>query len=65
MAIIGPMSFGPDGEWVKPRIIYAQFQNVTAGSDMAQFKDMTKQVVVWPPELKTGDLVFPYEKAVK
>jgi branched-chain amino acid transport system substrate-binding protein len=62
--IIGPISFGPDGEWTKPRIIYAQFQNVSGG-DIAQFKDMQKQIVVWPPELKTGELVHPYEKAVK
>lgn len=62
--IIGPMAFGPDGEWAKPRIIYTQFQNVV-GSDMGQFKDMSKQIVVWPPELKTGELIHPYEKAVK
>ena len=62
--IIGQIAFGPDGEWAKPRIIYAQFQNVS-GSDIGQFKDMSKQVVVWPNELKTGELVHPYEKAAK
>ena len=62
--IIGPIGFGPDGEWVKPRIIYAQFQNVS-GSDISQFKDMSKQIVVWPNELKTGELVHPYDKAAK
>ena len=62
--IIGPIAFGPDGEWVKPRIIYAQFQNVS-GNDIGQFRDMSKQVVVWPNELKTGELVHPYEKAAK
>jgi len=62
--IIGPMAFGPDGEWAKPRIIYTQFQNVS-GSDIAQFKDMSKQIVVWPPELKTGELIHPYEKAAR
>jgi branched-chain amino acid transport system substrate-binding protein len=62
--VIGPISFGPDGEWTKPRIIYAQFQNVSGG-DIAQFKDMQKQIVVWPPELKTGELVHPYDKALK
>jgi branched-chain amino acid transport system substrate-binding protein len=62
--IIGPMACGPDGEWAKPRIIYTQFQNVS-GSDIAQFKDMSKQIVVWPPELKTGELIHPFEKAMK
>ncbi len=62
--IIGPMSFGEDGEWRTPRIIYAQFQNV-AGNDIGQFKDMSRQVVVWPPELKTGNLIYPYDRAAK
>ena len=62
--IIGPMTFGDDGEWKTPRIIYAQFRNV-AGNDIGQFRDMSRQFVVWPPELKTGDLVYPYDQAVK
>jgi hypothetical protein len=37
-----------DGEWRTPRIIYAQFQNVS-GNDIGQFKDMSRQIVVWPP----------------
>ncbi len=57
--VIGPMAFADDGEWKAPRIIYAQFQNVS-GSDIGQFKDMSRQVVVWPPELKTGNLAYPY-----
>jgi len=60
--VIGPMAFGNDGEWKTPRIIYAQFQNV-AGNDISQFKDMSRQVVVWPPEFKTGNLVYPYDRA--
>jgi branched-chain amino acid transport system substrate-binding protein len=62
--VIGPMSFGDDGEWKTPRIIYAQFQNV-GGNDIGQFKDMSRQIVVWPPELKTGDLVYPYAQAAR
>jgi branched-chain amino acid transport system substrate-binding protein len=60
--VIGPMSFGADGEWKTPRIIYAQFQNVS-GNDIGQFKDMSRQVVVWPSELKTGSLIYPYDQA--
>ena len=58
------MSFGEDGEWKTPRIIYAQFQDV-AGNDIGQFRDMSRQFVVWPPELKTGDLIYPYEQALR
>jgi len=26
---------------------------------------MSRQVVVWPPELKTGNLIYPYDQAIK
>lgn len=58
------MSFGEDGEWKTPRIIYAQFQNVS-GNDIEQFKDMSRQIVVWPVQLKTGKLIYPYSQALK
>lgn len=62
--VIGPMSFGEDGEWKMPRILYAQFQNVS-GSDIGQFRDMSRQFVVWPSELKTGTLIYPYSPPAK
>ena len=34
-------------------------------SGIGQFKDMSRQVVVWPPELKTGNLIYPYDQAIK
>jgi hypothetical protein len=30
---------------------------------MAQFKDWTRQVVVYPAEYKTGELIYPFGKA--
>ena len=62
--MIGPISFGPDGEWTKPRIICIQFQGVT-GSDLSQFTDWSRQVVVYPPEYKAGDLIYPFADASK
>jgi branched-chain amino acid transport system substrate-binding protein len=60
--VIGPIAFGPDGEWTTPRIICIQFQGITGG-DLAQFQDWKRQVVVYPPEYKAGSLVYPFEKA--
>ncbi len=62
--IIGPISFGADGEWTTPRIICIQFQGI-AGSDLEQFKDWSRQVVVYPRQYKSGDLLYPFEKAQK
>jgi hypothetical protein len=36
-----------------------------AGNDLAQFRDTKHQVIVWPNEFKTGDLVYPYPEAKK
>jgi branched-chain amino acid transport system substrate-binding protein len=62
--IIGPISFGPDGEWTKPRIICIQFQGIS-GSDLEQFKDWSHQVVVYPRDYKSGNLLYPFEKAAQ
>jgi branched-chain amino acid transport system substrate-binding protein len=62
--VVGEVAFGKDGEWVKPRGIVTQWQHVS-GNDLAQFKDMSHQVIVWPKELKTGDIVYPYGEARK
>src|SRR6478672_10408177 len=45
--VIGPMSFGEDREWTKPRIICIQFQGITGG-DLDQFRDWSRQTVVYP-----------------
>jgi branched-chain amino acid transport system substrate-binding protein len=60
--VVGDVAFGPDGEWVKPRLLVTQFQNVV-GNDLEQFRGDKKQVVVWPQEHKTGDLIYPYSAA--
>ena len=34
-----------------------------SGNDIAQFKQPGKQVILYPPELKSGDLIEPFAKA--
>jgi branched-chain amino acid transport system substrate-binding protein len=62
--VIGPIEFGPAGEWKKPRIICIQFQGIS-GNDLAQFKDWSRQVVVYPSEFTSGKLIYPFQRAVK
>jgi branched-chain amino acid transport system substrate-binding protein len=57
--VVGDVSYGVDGEWAKPRTVFTQFQNVTGG-DLSQFRDTTKQVILWPDEYKTGKIIYPY-----
>jgi branched-chain amino acid transport system substrate-binding protein len=58
----GDIAFGPNGEWVAPRVLQVQFQGIK-GNDVGQFKDISTQVVVSPAEYKSGNLIYPYEKA--
>jgi len=44
------------------RIIEVQFQNVKS-NDLAQFKDPKTEVVLYPPSLKNGEIIYPYPKA--
>ena len=55
--VVGDVKFGAKGEWAKSRVLQVQFQNVK-GNDVAQFKDMSTQVVVAPAEyeVRQGDL---------
>jgi len=62
--VVGEISFGKDGEWSKPRMVVTQFQNIEP-SNVEQFKSGVKQPILWPPEYKTGTMIYPYEAARK
>jgi branched-chain amino acid transport system substrate-binding protein len=62
--MVGPIKYGPDGEWASPRVVQAQFRGVT-DKNMEQFRQAGKQVVLYPDAYKTGDVVAPFEKARK
>jgi branched-chain amino acid transport system substrate-binding protein len=63
--VTGDIAFGPDGEWAKSRVVYTQFQHVVGGNDIEQFKDATKEPILWPPNFKTGNVIYPYADAKK
>jgi branched-chain amino acid transport system substrate-binding protein len=60
--VAGDITFGPNGEWTESRVLQVQFQNVK-GNDVEQFKDPKVEVVLYPPALKNGNLVYPYTDA--
>ena len=62
--VAGEIAFTKDGEWAKPRIVFTQFQNV-APNDIEQFADGKKQPILWPPQYKTGNMIYPYAAAKK
>ncbi len=60
--MIGDVKFGPDGEWAKSRMLQIQFHNIK-GNDLEQFRTMGTQTVVTPAEFKSGNAIYPYDKA--
>jgi branched-chain amino acid transport system substrate-binding protein len=57
--IVGEIRFNELGEWANPRVIMVQFQNVQ-GDGLQQYLTGHKQVILYPPEFKDGDLQYPY-----
>jgi branched-chain amino acid transport system substrate-binding protein len=62
--VVGDVSFGTDGEWAKPRMVFTQFQHVLP-NDIDQFRDGSHEVVLWPPEYKSGTIIYPFNAARK
>jgi len=61
--VLGDVRFGANGELAQSRLLQVQFRNVKT-NDLAQFKDISTQVVVAPAEYESGKLIYPYEKAL-
>jgi branched-chain amino acid transport system substrate-binding protein len=62
--VVGPIRYDKMGEWANPRVVQAQFRGIV-DKDVEQFRKPGKQVVIYPEEYKTGEVVTPFEKARK
>ena len=62
--IVGDVKFAANGEWAEPRIILVQYRDI-ASSDIEQFKQAGKQVILYPPQYKSGDLRVPFDATKK
>jgi branched-chain amino acid transport system substrate-binding protein len=57
--VFGDIKFGKDGEWEQSRMLMVQFQGIT-GNDLDQFKDPKHMVILDPPALKSGNVIYPF-----
>ena len=60
--IMGDIKFGKNGEWEKGRMLQVQYHDIKSG-EIDQFRGMDNQTVLTPAEYKTGDVIYPFEKA--
>ncbi len=61
--IMGSWSYGPNGEWTKSGMMQVQYHDIKDGAGLETWKGMSYQTVLTPPELATGKVIYPYEKA--
>jgi branched-chain amino acid transport system substrate-binding protein len=59
--IVGEIRFNELGEWATARMLLVQFQNVQ-GSGLDQYMTGHKQVILYPPQYKDGELEAPFGK---
>ena len=62
--IVGSIAFSADGERKETAVLQAQFRGVV-DKNMEQFRSSGKQVILFPDNLKSGELVAPFEAARK
>jgi branched-chain amino acid transport system substrate-binding protein len=61
--ILGDIKFGKNGEWSTSRMLQVQYKGIKQGAGLDTWRSMDHQTVLTPPDLKTGDVIYPYEKA--
>ena len=59
--IVGDIRFNELGEWADARAIMVQFQNIQ-GTGLEQYMTGHKQVIVYPNDLRDGDLEYPFSR---
>jgi len=60
--IMGDIRFGKNGEWETSRMLQVQYHDIKSNA-LDQFRGMDTQTVLTPADLKTGSVIYPYEKA--
>jgi branched-chain amino acid transport system substrate-binding protein len=57
------IKFGKDGEWTKSGVMQVQYHDITDSANLDTWRGMSYQTVLTPADQKTGEIIYPYEKA--
>jgi len=65
--VVGKVKFGKNGEWAKGRTLMVQYQKIrpmaSEKETIEQFRGPGKKIVLYPDELKSGTIIYPYSAA--
>ncbi len=56
--------FGKNGEWTKSGMLQVQYHGITDAADLETWRGMSYQTVLTPAGEKTGNVIYPYDKAL-
>jgi branched-chain amino acid transport system substrate-binding protein len=57
------IKFGKDGEWTKSAVMQVQYHDITDSANLDTWRGMSYQTVLTPGDQKTGNVIYPYERA--
>ena len=57
------IKFGKDGEWTRSGVMQVQYHDITDGASLDTWRGMSYQTVLTPADQKTGNVIYPYERA--
>jgi branched-chain amino acid transport system substrate-binding protein len=60
--VLGNVKFGVGGRWSEARVLQVQYRHISE-NDLSTFKDARTQAVVWPTNLASDTLIYPYPRA--
>jgi branched-chain amino acid transport system substrate-binding protein len=63
--IMADVKFGKDGEWTKSGMLQVQYHDLNDSANLDTWRGMSYQTVLTPADEKTGNVIYPYEKALK
>ena len=61
--IMGNVRFGANGEWTQSGMMQVQYHGITDAANLETWRGMSYQTVLTPDDRKTGEIIYPYEKA--
>jgi branched-chain amino acid transport system substrate-binding protein len=62
--MVADVKFGKNGEWTKSEMLQVQYHGLTDAANLETWRGMSYQTVLTPADQKTGNIIYPYEKAL-
>jgi branched-chain amino acid transport system substrate-binding protein len=62
--LVGDVRFTALGEWAEERPLTVQFQNIK-GNSLEEVRDIAISAILYPQQYKSGNVIYPYENALK